>query len=94
MWIQPRTSIRNSRTGTRISLSDYTGKRYFGNATWQAAAARRPLPRAPRIGWLGDFGGAYAYDPEVAELCEQALRVLAAATGGEVVGVAVAVYLT
>jgi len=31
--------------------------------------------RGKRIGWLGDWGGAYAYEPGIAALCESGLRV-------------------
>ena len=39
----------------------------------------RPQPpgRSLRIGWLGDWGGAYAMEPGVLDLCETALRVFA-----------------
>ncbi len=32
-------------------------------------------PRAMRIGWLGDWGGAYGTDPGIMDLCRDALRV-------------------
>ncbi len=30
-----------------------------------------------RVGWLGDWGGAYPYEPGIAEICEDALRQMA-----------------
>ena len=35
-----------------------------------------PQETSLRIGWLGDWGGAYAYEPGIAEISEAALRVL------------------
>ncbi|MCB2105746.1 MAG: amidase, partial [Rhodobacteraceae bacterium] len=35
----------------------------------------RPV-RGLRIGWLADWGGAYAMEPGILETCEDALRVL------------------
>jgi amidase len=34
-----------------------------------------PVPRRPRIGWLGDWGGAYAMEPGILDLCRGALAV-------------------
>ncbi|MFD0858831.1 amidase [Roseovarius aquimarinus] len=42
-----------------------------------ARAAMETPPGALRIGWLGDWGGAFPYEPGIAEICEGALRQMA-----------------
>ncbi len=45
----------------------------FGRAGADFAALLALNPRGTRIGWLGDWGGAYAFEPGILPLCEQAL---------------------
>ncbi len=46
----------------------------FGRATEDFAAQLHGDLRGLRIGWLGDWGGAYAMEPGILDLCEAALR--------------------
>ncbi len=45
----------------------------FGRHSMDFAAALQIGVRGRRIGWLGDWGGAYAMEPGILALCEQAL---------------------
>ncbi|GHG79903.1 amidase [Pseudodonghicola xiamenensis] len=46
------------------------------NLRHQPAAPLTPVdPKGMRIGWLGDWGGAYAMEPGIIELCESGLKV-------------------
>ena len=47
----------------------------FGRAAQPYADRLVPDLRGKRIGWLGDWGGAYRLEPGIAALCETALRV-------------------
>jgi amidase len=46
----------------------------FGRPAQDYAAALDRDVRGLRIGWLGDWGGAYAMEPGIVALCEAALR--------------------
>jgi amidase len=46
----------------------------FGRAGTDFAAQLTMNPKGKRIGWLGDWGGAYALEPGILSLCESALR--------------------
>jgi amidase len=48
----------------------------FGRAGMDYASALQGDLRGKRIGWLGDWGGAYAMEPGILELCEAGLAVL------------------
>ena len=45
----------------------------FGRAGADFASLLALNPKGKRIGWLGDWGGAYAFEPGILPLCEQAL---------------------
>jgi amidase len=45
----------------------------FGRAGADFAAFLAMNPKGKRIGWLGDWGGAYPFEPGILPLCEQAL---------------------
>ena len=47
-------------------------------AAFSLGDALAPLPGPLRIGWLGDWGGAYAMEPGILALCEAALADIAA----------------
>jgi amidase len=47
----------------------------FGRAGEDYAAALQGDLRGKKIAWLGDWGGAYAMEPGILELCEAGLRV-------------------
>lgn len=49
----------------------------FGRAAEPYADRLETDLRGKRIGWLGDWGGAYPLEPGIADLCEAGLRVLA-----------------
>lgn len=49
----------------------------FGRAAEPYAERLEADLRGLRIGWLGDWGGAYPLEPGIAELCESGLQVLA-----------------
>ncbi|MCR9152143.1 MAG: amidase [Rhodobacteraceae bacterium] len=49
----------------------------FARAEQGFAAGLETDPRGLRIGWLGDWGGAYACEPGILDLCETALSVFA-----------------
>ena len=55
----------------------------FGRASEPFADLLQRDVRGMRIGWLGDWGGAYPCEPGIAELCAQGLAVFAA-LGAEV----------
>jgi amidase len=46
----------------------------FGRPSTDFAGQLEVNPKGKRIGWLGDWGGAYAMEPGILSLCEQALR--------------------
>jgi amidase len=48
----------------------------FGRPSEPFAIRLGSPPHAPRIGWLGDWGGAYETEPGILELCESALAAL------------------
>jgi amidase len=45
----------------------------FGRAGADFASLLMLNPKGKRIGWLGDWGGAYPFEPGILPLCEQAL---------------------
>jgi amidase len=49
----------------------------FGRRTEPFAATLSIDMRGKRIGWLGDWGGAYPVEPGITDLCETALQVFA-----------------
>ena len=49
-----------------------------GGQPFGRALEASDCPAVPRIGWLGDWGGAYAMAPGILELCEAALAPLGA----------------
>ena len=49
----------------------------FGREVHDYPALLQCNLRGKRIGWLGDWGGAYAIEPGILDLCERALKVFA-----------------
>jgi amidase len=49
----------------------------FGRAGQDFASLLTISPKGKRIGWLGDWGGAYPFEPGILPLCEAGLQVFA-----------------